>query len=175
MAEDVKEREQTEEAREIRRQFGQEVVTLAASGLRKQGVIVEPAECSHFEVFADEGPRLGGENTAPRPITYFLLSVGFCALTQLHRYSEMMKVELKNAKVTVKSGFKTEGSVLKGTIKAGPIDFQIKFEVESDDPPERVAQCIEVAEAGCFVMQAVTNPTPVERTVLLNGKELSVG
>ena len=62
-------------------------------GLRKQGIIVEPADTSHYEVFADEGAHLGGDNTAPRPLTYFLLSVGFCALTQLHRYSDMLKVD----------------------------------------------------------------------------------
>ena len=85
------------------RVFGQEVVTVSEKGLRKKGIIIEPEETRQFEVLCDEGARLGGENTAPRPITYFLLAVGFCALTQLHRYGEMMKVELRNPKVTVKS------------------------------------------------------------------------
>jgi len=154
------------------RQFGQEVVTVTDKGLRKRGIIVEPAETSQYEVFADEGARLGGENTAPRPLTYFLLSVGFCALTQLHRYSDMMKVSLKDAKVTVRSGFRTDGSVLRGTVKASTVDFQVEFDVESDDPPDRVAACINAAEAGCFVMQAIVNPTEVTRTVRLNGAKL---
>ena len=154
------------------RVFGQEVVTVADRGLRKKGSVVEPTDSTHFEVFCDEGTNLGGENSAPKPITYFLWSVGFCALTQLHRYGEMMKVELRNAKVTVKSKFKTEGSVLKGTVKASPVDFEIAFEVESDAPPERIAACIRNAEAGCYVMQCVVEPTPVKREVVLNGKAL---
>ncbi len=156
------------------RQFGQEIVTVAAGGLRKQGIIVEPADTSHYEVFADEGAHLGGDNTAPRPLTYFLLSVGFCALTQLHRYSDMLKVNLRNQKVTVRSGFRTDGSVLQGTVQASVVDFEIDFEVESDDPPDRVAHCIRAAEAGCFVMQAVVQPTKVIRKVLLNGAELEI-
>ena len=103
------------------RQFSQEVVTITDKGLRKQGIIVEPAESSHYEVFADEGPRMGGENSAPRPLTYFLLSAGFCALTQLHRYSDMMKIDLREAKVTVRSGFRTDGSVLRGTVQASAV------------------------------------------------------
>ena len=166
--------EQTKEYAWQGRQFGQVIVTVAAGGLRKQGIIVEPAETSKFEVFADEGERLGGENTAPRPLTYFLLSVGFCALTQLHRYSDMLKVNLRDQKVTVRSGFRTDGSVLQGTIQAKTVDFEIEFEVESDDPPERVAACIRAAEAGCFVMQAVVQPTPVKRKVMLNGAELNI-
>ena len=156
------------------RQFGQEVVTITAEGLRKQGIIVEPAETAQYEVFADEGARLGGDNTAPRPLTYFLLSVGFCALTQLHRYSDMMKIKLRDEKVTVRSGFRTDGSVLKGTVQASTVDFEVEFEVESDDPPDRVAACIRAAEKGCFVMQAIVNPTEVTSTVRLNGRELDI-
>lgn len=166
--------EQTKEYAWQGRQFGQEIVTVAAGGLRKQGMIIEPAETSQFEVFADEGPRMGGDNSAPRPLTYFLLSVGFCALTQLHRYSDMLKVNLREQKVTVRSGFRTDGSVLQGTIQASTVDFEIDFDVESDDPPDRVAACIRAAEAGCFVMQAVVQPTKVTRNVTLNGVEFNM-
>ena len=127
------------------RQFSQEVVTVSDKGLRSRGIIVEPEEVSQFEVFSDEGPRMGGENSAPRPLTYFLLSVGFCTLTQLHRYSEMMKITLRDAKVTVRSGFRTDGSVLRGTNKASTVDFEVEFYLESDDPPEKVAACIQSA------------------------------
>jgi uncharacterized OsmC-like protein len=154
------------------RQFSQEVVTINDKGLRNRGIIIEPAETSGFEVFADEGPRLGGEDSAPRPLTYFLMSVGFCAMTQLHRYSEMMKVSLRDTRITVRSGFRTDGSVLRGTVKASTVDFEVEIEVDSDDPPEKVAACIEAAENGCFVMQAIRNPTEVKRTVRLNGKVL---
>ena len=154
------------------RQFGQEVVTITDRGLRKQGIIIEPEECAQYEVYADEGPRMGGENSAPRPLSYFLLSAGFCALTQLHRYSEMMKVELHEAKVTVRSGFRTDGSVLRGTVQAKVVDFEIEFDVQSDAPPEKVAACIKAADAGCFVMQTVRNPTEVTSKVILNGQEI---
>ena len=155
------------------RQFSQEVGTVSDKGLLKKGIIVEPDECSHFEVLCDEGPRMGGENSAPRPLTYFLLSVGFCTLTQLHRYSEMMKITLRDPKVTVRSGFRTDGSVLRGTNKASTVDFEVEFDVESDDPPEKVAACIQAAENGCFVMQSILEPTPVQRPVRLNGEVLA--
>jgi len=156
------------------RQFSQEIVTVNDRGLRKHGIIIEPEEYAEYEVYADEGPRMGGENSAPRPLTYFLMSVGFCALTQLHRYSDMMKLTLKDPKVTVRSGFRTDGSVLRGTVQASTVDFEVEFDVESDDPPEKIAACIRAAERGCFVMQAVKNPTAVKRTVRLNGSDLEV-
>jgi hypothetical protein len=30
-----------------------------------------------FEVFCDEGPHVGGDNTAPSPLGYFVAGVGF--------------------------------------------------------------------------------------------------
>ena len=154
------------------RQFSQEVVTVSDKGLRSRGIIMEPEEISHLEAFSDEGTAMGGENSAPRPLTYFLMSVGFCTLTQLHRYSEMMRITLRDPKVTVRSGFRTDGSVLAGTVKASTVDFQVEFDLESDDPPEKVAACIQAAENGCFVMQSILNPTEVKRTVKLNGEVL---
>ncbi len=168
------EQETTKEYAWQGRQFSQEVVTITDQGLRNKGIIIEPGEISQYEVFADEGPRLGGENSAPRPLTYFLLSVGFCTLTQLHRYSEMMKVNLRDPKITVRSGFRTDGSVLRGTVKASTVDFEVEFDVESDDPPDRVAACIQAAENGCFVMQTIVEPTEVKRTVRLNGEALDM-
>ncbi len=53
------------------RQFSQEVVTVSDKGLRNRGIIVEPEEVSQFEVFADVGPRMGVDNSAPWPLTYF--------------------------------------------------------------------------------------------------------
>ena len=44
--------------------------------------------------------------------------------------------------------------------------------VDSDDPPEKVAACIQAAENGCFVMQTILEPTEVKRTVRLNGEVL---
>ena len=64
--------------------------------------------------------------------------------------------------------------MLQGTIQASTVDFEIDFEVESDDSPDRVAACIRAAEAGCFVMQAVVQPTKVTRKVTLNGAEFDM-
>ena len=71
-------------------------------------------------------------------------------------------------------GGDTDGSVLKGTVQASTVDFTVEFDVESDDPPERVAACIRAAEAGCFVMQAITKPTEVTRRVTLNGADFDI-
>jgi len=156
------------------RKFKFEVVAETEEGLKKKGTFVEPEDLQKFTVHSDEGARLGGGNTAPTPIGYFLLGAGFCALTQLSRYSEMMKVDIKFARITVRSHFLTEGSVLRETIKGSTDGFELDVEIDSDAPPERVAAVVRNAEAGCFVMQAIKNPTEVRTNVTLNGTAIDV-
>lgn len=156
------------------REFEFEVVAETDEGLKKKGTFVEPADLRKFTVICDEGERLGGTNSAPTPIGYFLLGAGFCALTQLTRYSEMMKVDIKSARIVVRSRFRTDGSVLRETIKGSTHGFELDIAVESDAPPERVAAVVRNAEDGCFVMQAIKNPTEVTKTVTLNGEAIDV-
>jgi hypothetical protein len=42
------------------------------------------------------------------------------------------------------------------------------LELESPDPPDRVARVVRNAERGCFVMQALLRPVPVTGRTLLN-------
>jgi len=47
----------------------------------------------------------------------------------------MMKISVNKARVHVAMRNKTEGSVLKGTVKAGCLGIETRVELESDEPP----------------------------------------
>ncbi len=82
-----------------------------------------------------------------------------------------MKVEIRKARVKVTARFKNEGSVLRETIDAQGVGFETDLDVESDAPPERVAAVVRNSEKGCYVMQTILKPTPVETRVTLNGAD----
>lgn len=84
----------------------------------------------------------------------------------------MMKVQINKARVHVAMRNKTEGSVLKGTVKAGCLGIESRVELESDETPERVAAVVRNAENGCFTMQALLEPVRFTRNVTLNGAPL---
>jgi hypothetical protein len=47
-------------------------------GERKRALVVQDVpKGSEWELFSDEGPALGGEDTAPEPLTYFGAAVAF--------------------------------------------------------------------------------------------------
>jgi hypothetical protein len=85
----------------------------------------------------------------------------------------MMKTKIKKARVFVTSKYKSEGSVLKETVKAVGLGFSTRLELESDEPADKVAAVVRNAENGCYVLQCLLNPVSVERTVQLNGRQLN--
>jgi len=81
----------------------------------------------------------------------------------------MMKTKIGKAGVFVKAKFKSEGSVLAETVQAKSLGFETRLELESDEPAARVAAVIRNAENGCYVLQTILQPVPVERHFVLNG------
>jgi uncharacterized OsmC-like protein len=81
----------------------------------------------------------------------------------------MMKVKVDKVKIYVTARFHAEGSVLRETIRSGGIGVDMRSEITSSDPAERVAALIRNAEQGCYIMQTIINPTPVTRQFTLNG------
>ena len=93
-------------------------------------------------------------------------------MTQVSRYGHMLKVTVKGMRMHVRARYRVEGSVLDDTIQGCMLGAETTLEIDSPDPPERVAKVVRNAERGCFVMQALQNPVPVTGRTLLNGVSL---
>jgi len=94
-------------------------------------------------------------------------------MTQVSRYGHMLKVTVTRMTMRVQMRFRVTGAVLNDTIDAEMLGAETTLELESPDPPERVAKVIRNAERGCFVMQALLRPVPVTGRTLLNGQPLA--
>ncbi len=85
----------------------------------------------------------------------------------------MLKVSVGRMRMRVTSTYRVTGSVLNDTIQGEMVGARTVLEVESPDSPEKVGRVIRNAERGCFVMQALLRPVPIESQTLLNGTALS--
>ncbi len=85
----------------------------------------------------------------------------------------MLKVSIDRARVHVTMRNKTEGSVLQGTVQASCLGFETRLDIESREPPERVRKVVDLAERGCFTMQALLAPVAFTRSTTLNGQPLA--
>jgi len=80
-----------------------------------------------------------------------------------------MKTKIDKARVFVTAKFKSEGSVLAETVRAASPGFATRLEIESQEAAEKVAKVVRNAENGCYVLQTILHPVPVERRFTLNG------
>jgi organic hydroperoxide reductase OsmC/OhrA len=81
----------------------------------------------------------------------------------------MLKTHIEKAKVFVTARFKNEGSVLRETVQAEGLGVETRCEITSNEPPEKIAKVVRNAEAGCYVIQTIRNPTAVTSAYTLNG------
>jgi hypothetical protein len=86
----------------------------------------------------------------------------------------MMRLSIKDAKVHVEMDYFLSGSVLKGTVQSGCTEVRTHFEVESDEPEDKLLLLIQNAKGGCFGENLIRTAVPLKSVVKLNGKEVEV-
>jgi organic hydroperoxide reductase OsmC/OhrA len=81
----------------------------------------------------------------------------------------MLKTHIDKAKIFVTARFKNEGSVLRETVQAKGLGVVTRCEITSSESADKVAKVVRNAEAGCYVIQTIRNPTAVKSEYSLNG------
>jgi hypothetical protein len=85
----------------------------------------------------------------------------------------MLKIKVNGMRMRVRARYRVDGSVLNDTIQGRMLGAETTLEIDSPDSPELVARVVRNAERGCFVMQALLNPVPIDGRTLLNGAPLA--
>ena len=96
-------------------------------------------------------------------------------LTQFARLSEMTKIQYKKVQLKQITRFYREGSVLDGSVTGGPVGLETAIEVQSDEPAERIAHLVKLAERSCFALQSMVQNVEVTASATLNGAPLDLG
>ncbi len=55
------------------------------------------------------------------------------------------------------------------TVHTSCTGVEAVLEIDSDEDTAKIAKLTRLAEAGCYVIQTLRNPTPVSYQVMLNG------
>ena len=141
--------------------------------MRKRAEVrVEQPSGSTFEIICDEGPYLGGDDSAPPPLAYYSASLAFCLLTQLSRYASIKKLEISKMRLSQETRFAMEGSVAKGSLSGRGVEVVTQLDIESEESSEAIQRMIEVGEQSCFVHQSVIQTVPTRIEAKHNGSPL---
>src|SRR5882724_10057964 len=63
-------------------------------------------------------------------------------MTQVSRYGHMLKVTVSGMRIRVTARYRVDGSVLNDTIQGHMLGAETTLEIDSPDPPERVAKVV---------------------------------
>ena len=86
-----------------------------------------------------------------------------------------LKIEPRNVRIRVEARYFREGSVLEETARVECDSIRTELSLDSDEPPERIARLIRMAEATCFTMAALRQPVQAELTASVNGRPFPLG
>ena len=89
--------------------------------------------------------------------------------------AQTLKIAPRNVRIKVTAKYFREGSVIQGTAKVTCDGILTELSLDSDEPPERVAHLIRMAEASCFTMAALRSNTPCDLVSTVNGRPFDVG
>ena len=81
-----------------------------------------------------------------------------------------LKIEPRNVNIRVTGKWGREGSVLKGDVKSTCESITTEIALDCDEPPERIAQLIKMAEATCYTMATLRNPVQAHLIATVNGE-----
>lgn len=70
-------------------------------------------------------------------------------MTQVSRYGYMLKMRVDKMRMHVTARYRVEGSVLNDSVKAQMVGVETRLELESPEPPDKVARLARNAENGC--------------------------
>jgi hypothetical protein len=81
-----------------------------------------------------------------------------------------LHIEPKNVRIKITARYSRAGSVIAGNASTTCDSIKTELALDSDEPPERIAQLIKMAEATCFTLTALRNPSPVALEAMVNGQ-----
>jgi uncharacterized OsmC-like protein len=106
------------------------------------------------ELPSDEGPKHGGDGTAPSPLAYFASALAACIMTQLRAFSRRLDIPLTTIAVNTRLHWQAEQRG-NAPYESAPVAFTMDIDLGgAASTPDR-QRLIHAAAKGCFVEQSL--------------------
>ncbi|OBJ67873.1 OsmC family protein [Mycobacterium sp. 1274756.6] len=119
-----------------------------------------------YRIEVDEPPALGGENTAPNPVEYYLASLLSCQVVTWRFWAEKLGIAVEDITARAEGDLDVRGFFgFDDAVRAGFNEVRVVVTVSGPETPERYRELHEAVEAHCPVLDLTRNPTPVRTTL----------
>jgi uncharacterized OsmC-like protein len=135
------------------------VVTLRARGRLGDAAVSCSVETGKALVEAGLHPATGGDGSFACSGDMLLEALVACAGVTLRAVSTALSITLRGGTVLAEGELDFRGTL--GVAKDAPVGFRairLRFELDSDAPPEQLAKLIELTERYCVIYQTLRHP-----------------
>lgn len=138
------------------------VVTLKAKGALDDSGIACKVDTGRALVEAGLHPATGGPGTQACSGDMLLEALVACAGVTLKAVATALEFKLRGGTVSAEGDLDFRGTL--GVAKDAPVGFRsirLRFDLDTDEPPERIATLTKLTERYCVVYQTLANPPPL--------------
>ena len=142
---------------------------LQDDGLKEAQVQLLRPIGSSFRFISDETSR-----DAPPSLAYLSAGVGFCYMTQLGRYANIVKLRLNSYSIVQDNVFRQSGSAHDENLRASakPVDTHIF--VKLDGSGEDAKRLLKMGEQTCFLHAAMRTSAQTQLRAEINGTQIQI-
>ena len=138
------------------------VVTLKAKGALDDSGIACKVDTGRALVEAGLHPATGGPGTQACSGDMLLEALVACAGVTLKAVATALEFKLRGGSVSAEGDLDFRGTL--GVAKDAPVGFRsirLRFDLDTDEPAERIATLTKLTERYCVVYQTLANPPPL--------------
>lgn len=119
-----------------------------------------------YTIEVDEPPTLGGANTAPNPVEYYLASLLSCQIVTWRFWADKLGIAVDDISARAEGDLDVRGFFgFDDTVRAGFGEVRVVVRVSGPESPQRYRELHEAVEAHCPVLDLTRNLTPVRTTL----------
>lgn len=128
--------------------------------------VASTIEIGKFSVEVDEPPALGGENTAPNPVEYYLASLLSCQVVTYRVWADKLGIVVDDIKARAEGDLDVRGFFgFDESVRAGFGEVRVVVKVTGPETRERYEELHEAVDAHCPVLDLTRNATPILTTL----------
>jgi uncharacterized OsmC-like protein len=142
------------------------IVTLRAEGDLSGDGIACKVDTGRALIEAGLHPASGGSGLQACSGDMLLEALAACAGVTLKAVATALAFNLRGGKVHAEGDLDFRGTL--GVSKEAPVGFsgiRLRFDLDTDEPPERIAALTKLTERYCVVFQTLANPLPLSLQV----------
>jgi uncharacterized OsmC-like protein len=119
-----------------------------------------------YRIEVDEPPTLGGADTAPNPVQYYLASLLSCQIVTYRFWADRLGLRIDRITAAAEGDLDVRGFFgLDDTVRPGFTEVRVSIDITGPDDAGLYRELHRVVDEHCPVLDLTANPTPVVTTL----------